>query len=462
MRQKNEMWPNQDKLATEFYERDASIGVVPMGGGKTTGSLTAIKELIDDHVIRCALVLAPKKVTALVWPYEHLEWDHLCGMDVQIVTGGPKQREKKLLELGHDVYVVGIDNTQWLMETLKQLSHDHPLYDFLLLDEISRFKNPRGKRAKLLAKHAREWQIRHGMTGTPRPQKKQLDLFMPLRIITANKLWGHSFDEWRRQNFMAMDYNGYDWQIFPHRKAAVEAEAAQYMFTVPDKVDKPEYHPVFHWVDLPPKARTMYEDMFEKLVAKHYDKENDRWIDAANKAVAVGKLTQLAQGFMYDDEKKYVADAHREKLDYYADTFGDIEENAVVCYWFSEDLKRLQDFHKGKFPYLGSGVSDVKAQNIMRRWNEGDIPKLGLHPASAGHGVNLQFGGHQMIWYGLTFSAELYDQTSQRLARPGQPYKVYGHHIMARNTYDEIAYQRVKNNIDEQEAFRLYLRKAGL
>ncbi len=433
-----------------------------MGGGKTAAMMTAIQELIADGDIRCALVLAPKKVAQLVWPIEAKEWEHLKDLRVQLVSGSPDARVKKLLHTEADIYVLGVDNTQWLCEQVKNLDNTHPIFDMLVLDEISRFKNPTSKRAKALAKIARKWKMRHGLTGTPRPQKRQLDLFMPLRIITASKLWGTSYWDWRQQNFMPVDYNGYNWIIQPGQRVAINNDARRYMFTIDEMPDIPPYQPVFHWIELPPKARKMYKEMLKDLVTKHYDKDKERWIDAANQAVAVGKLVQLAQGFLYDDDKRYVADVHRAKLDYYADVFDDLEENAIVCYWFKEDFARLQGHHKGRFPHLGSGVTEAAALKRQTRWNDGDIWRLGLHPASGGHGLNLQKGGHQMIWYGMTWSTELYDQTLKRIVRPGQTMPTFGHHILARDTYDEVMHSRVINNITEQEAFRQMLKKVDL
>lgn len=463
LRPESMMRDAQNKVVTELFERDFSIAVVPMGGGKTAATMTAIKELIDEGDIRRALVLAPKKVATLVWPLEHKEWEHLQHLRIVEVKGPPAQREKKLLHTDGDIFVMGLDNTVWLCDLVKNMGSDHPVFDMLVIDEISKFKAPTSNRSKALAKKARKWSMRHGLTGTPRPQNGDLDLFMPLRIITAGKLWGTSYWDWRSANFMATDYNGYNWVIHPGARDKIKRDAARYMFTIDEMPDLPPYQPVFHWVDLPKDARRQYDEMVRHLVTKHYDPDGERWIDAANQAVAVGKLMQLAQGFLYDDDKKYVADVHTAKLDYYKDTFSSLEESAIVCFWFQEDYQRLRDAHKGGLPYLGKAVNDKAALKRQERWNEGDIWRLGLHPASAGHGLNLQHGGHQMIWYGLpTGSTELYDQTLKRIVRPGQKMPTFGHHILARDTYDEVIYNRIANNMTEQEAFRQFLPKVDI
>lgn len=449
------MYDAQARVATYLYEHDSVQAVVPMGGGKTCASMTAIRELIDDGHIQAALVIAPKKVAKLVWTKEHKGWEHLQDLRIQLVTGSPAERMKKLLAPGFDIYVVGIDNVKWLLEVMKKLPPFHPLWHLLCVDEMSKFKNPRGVRSKLMRKYAAKWKIKWGLTGTPRPNGYE-DQFAPLSILTGNKLWGKRFDPWRDQYFMATDYHGRTWTIRPEHRNRIRADISKFSITVRDE-DMPELpplQPLFHWVELPPSAQRHYETMKKELIAL-LEKKN---ILAANAAVASGKMAQIAQGFMYDEEKG-VQHMHSEKADLLSDLVECIDTPVIIVYEFREDLARLRELYGQDLPYLGAGVSDTKAELVEAEWNEGKYPRLAIHPKSAGHGLNLQFGGTDMIFYGMPWSAEDYDQTIKRFWRPGVKSRCRSHHIFARGTVDEIKFDRVTNKISEQEAFRNYIQK---
>jgi len=457
MRKKTDLREAQDKTITILYEEDCVLAILPMGAGKTAAGLTAIAELIANRYIECALVLAPKNVAELVWPAEIHEWEHLDHLMVQVVSGTPVQRERKLLHTHADVYVVGIDNTQWLCGVLEKLPTDHKLFDLLCIDEISRFKSPKGKRAKALAKLAGRWKQRWGMTGTPRPNGLE-DLFMPVRILSNGRVWGKSFYQWRQKNFYPTDWQQYNWAPLPGATERLQEQVDAISITVNTMPDMPPYQPVFHWLEMPEEAWTMYRDMEKQLVSIHWDDDKETWIDAANKAVATGKLSQLAQGFMYYGEEREPKWAHTVKADYLQDMLEGLDENALVAYEFQEDLAELLRRYPNT-PYLGAGVKPREVKENERRWNLQELPRMFLHPASAGHGLNLQRGGHQFIWYAMTWSAELYDQTLKRIHRPGQTMPCFGHHILLKDTIDEVKYDRVINKMAEQEAFRNYLKR---
>lgn len=448
----------QQRAITRFYEYDAVQAVMPMGSGKTVSAETAAFELKADAVIECALVLAPKRVCQLVWSKEHLQWEHLQDMTIRLVDGNPVQRLHKLLDRGHDpadIYVVGTDNTQWLVDELKKLPPDHKLFHRLIIDESSRFKNPRGKRGKALQKIVDSFQGVWELTGTPRPNGYE-DQYRPMQLLTKGKLWDRSFDKWRETRFMALDFHRRDWSIRPEWRDRTRADIGKYSFTVSDE-DLPDLEPitpVFHWIDLPPKARVEYKRMEKQLLAR----TQDGTVLAANSAVASMKLSQMANGFIYteDGETTYI---HSEKGDRLVDLVeGLADEPAIIVYEFKEDLRAIRAMYEG-MPYFGAGVSDAKALDYEARWNRREIPLLGLHPASAGHGLNLQYGGSQFLIYSMPWSPELYDQMLKRIHRPGQTRRVFAHHILARNTVDEVKYNRVIQRMTEQEAFRNYLEK---
>lgn len=462
MRAEAEMRDAQQRVATHLYEHDAVQAILGMGAGKTCAGMTAAKELIEDGHVRCAVVLAPKRVAQLVWTKEHKQWEHLQHLRVSLVTGTPAQRRRKLLEVEADIYSVGIDNLQWLVELLETLPADHKLRDLLIVDESSRFKNPRGKRAKALLKTqmAAPFRTVWELTGTPRPNGYE-DQWMPLSILTRGKLWGKSFDRWRQQRFMPLDYNEFDWSIRPEWRERTIADISTVTITIPDSEmpDLPPLVPVFHWVELPSAVRAIYKEMERHYVAEHFE---DGVVVAANAAVSSGKLCQVAQGFMYDQVpggEREIRWLHDEKSDELAELVDSMNGNPVmIAYEFEEDLDRLKRMYPG-LPWLGKGTKDKQAEKNEADWNARRLPQLALHPASAGHGLNLQYGGNQFIWYGLTWSAELYDQTIKRFHRPGQTERCFVHHILARDTLDEVKYDRVVNKMSEQDAFRQYIKK---
>jgi hypothetical protein len=472
-----DLYESQQRGVTHLYESDATQFVAPMGYGKTAVALTAIGELITDKIIRRALTIAPKRVAQLVWPQEQKLWRHLHDLRVKPITGGSLERAQKLMENDADVYVIGVDHVPWLVQLLRNVPAEHPVFDCLVIDELSRFKNPRGVWSKGMRAIASKFRIRWGLTGTPRPNG-YIDQFAPLSIISANRLWGKSFDPWREQHFIATDYQRYNWEIRPDHVALLEKDIDLYTATVSDDdlEELPELVLRDHWVDLPEIVGVNYKQMEKKLAAE-IEAET---VVAANMGVATVKLAQVVQGFLYGEQKqghdphgvkeallegfrygKYrqahylhgVKEALLEEL--VEDLSGD---PVLIVYEFHEDLSRLRK----KWPdlrWLGQGTTDRQARDNKRDWNARQLPMLALHPAAAGHGLNLQHGGNQMIWYGMTWSAEMYEQTIKRFHRQGQKQRCFVHRILARDTIDEAKLLRVDQKLTEQEAFRRYLRK---
>lgn len=358
MRPQSDIRPSQDLLSTEMYERDQLQVVAPMGGGKTAAALTAVKELLDEGFVRKAIVLAPKRVTRNVWRQEAAQWAHLHRLKIVLVAGTPAQRLKLLMDPQYDIYLVCIDITKWLVKCMRPLPREHPLYDLLIIDESSRFRNPTSKRAKSLLRISPRFKIKWLLTGTPRPRGYE-DQFNPLKILTNGKLWGRSFYEWRALNFHPLDYNQYTWGLHMHCHKGIVRDInsvtvrldPEDMPDLPALNDGPEH---FIKIELPPDARDTYELMRKELVAK----VDAGIITAANMAVATGKMEQIVQGFLYDEE--HVAQAiHSEKLDALADfTDGLAEQPTLLVYQFHEDLAALGRLFP-KLPYLGKGGKSV-------------------------------------------------------------------------------------------------------
>lgn len=407
MRQKSDLRGYQQRTVTHLYENDAVQAVLPMGAGKTACALTAIKELIDDKVIRCAVVFAPKRVAQLVWPKEPLEWAHLKDMRISLVAGTADERVAALRQEA-DIYVVGIDNAQWLLETLADWGEAADcLLDLLVIDESSKLKSPKSKRLKALRRSANpQWRMRWLLTGTPRPNGYE-DQWGPLTYATRDKLWGRSFYKWRDERFVAQDYMRRKWAIRSdwERRTVDDINSVSITIDPSDMPDLPELVSLQHFVQLPQDVMSVYDRMERELFAKHGNKPA---VLAANAAVATGKLSQIAQGFLYEEGgNATVQHLHSVK----ADLLVEMVENlnglpTLIAYDFIEDLRILRSMWPG-LPYLGAGVSDKNAEKHEAAWNRAELPLLAVHPAAAGHGLNLQFGGSQLIMYGMTWSAEM-------------------------------------------------------
>jgi len=469
MRSKSDLRSAQQRTITRLYEDPAVQAVLPMGAGKTASALSAFIELKADGYASDMFVLAPKRVAQLVWPAESRLWEHLQRLKVVFVGGTAAQRAQAL-RTPADIYCIGIDNTQWFVDWLATQKPQRLERSVLCIDESSRFKNPRGKRGKALFSYLYRnplafmsiWEL----TGTPRPNGYE-DQFMPLKLATRGKLWGKSFDQWRQRYFYPTDFHQYNWALHREFEPKLIADINSVSITLrpEDMPDLPELNdgPEFiRWIDMPEDVKPVYKRMQIKLVAEL--RKKDQTIAAANMAVATGKLAQIAQGFLYENLEDEAASRGAERLhDVKMDALLDMIEEAggepvLVAYEFQEDLARLREEFPG-LPYLGAGVSDAKAVEFERGWNAGRFPVAAVHPASAGHGLNLQAGGSQLVHYGLTWSAELYEQLLKRLHRPGQHRPVWSRPILMRGTVDELKYERVRNKMSAQAAFQRLLKE---
>lgn len=455
MRQKEELRPYQDRITTFLYQNDEALCVARMGSGKTAAALTAITELQHDGVVRHALVLAPKRVARVVWPDEIAEWAHTHGLSHAVLAGTPAERSAILATAAdRSITLAGLDITQWLLEQLSAFPSDHPLFDLLVIDEISRLRNPSGKRATALAKNAHRFKMIWGLSGTLRPSSAQ-DLFMPARVVTRGKLWGRSFYQWRKLRFYPVDYHGYDWQPLPGAEDRINAEIAPYIVSVSeDELPRQEPIVVLDRFDLPMRARIEYDKMQEQLIADVEDKS----VLAVSAAVATGKLAQMANGFIYDDDDPAVThDVHDEKCEWLRDLIEQATAPTLLIYEYRADLAMIHSMFDDGVPYLGAGVGDLPTQAIIRDWNDGKLPFMALHPRSGGHGLNLQFGGCDMAWIAPTWSPELWEQTIARLLRPGQRHPVIVRVCVANGTVDDMKLDRVHRKMSAQAAFEAYL-----
>ena len=455
MRQKSELREYQNRSATHLYEHDEAFCVLRMGGGKTIAALTAISELLRDNIIRHALIVAPKRVARFVWPDEIHEWEHTQSLRYEVLSGTPTQRLKQLRSAGdRDITIVGLDVVQWLVKTLNDLPDDHCLLDLLVIDEVSRLRNPKGERAKTLAKVAHRWKMIWGLSGTLRPSSSE-DLFMPVRVVTRGKLWGRSFYQWQRENFYPADYKGYRWLPLPGAEDRLNAEIAPLIATAAEgELFQPEAQIIFDRVELPANAREQYHKMERTLLAEVSGED----ILASSAAVATGKLAQIANGFIYD-ETTTAHHIHNEKRQWLEDLIEDTTEPMLLIYEYRADLEMLRQVIGRDIPYLGAGVSNTQTSANIKAWNAGALPFMALHPASSAHGLNLQHGGSDMAWIAPTWSPELHEQCIARLNRSGQTRQVIVRICVADDTIDQMKIDRVYRKMTAQEAFEAYLRR---
>jgi hypothetical protein len=438
-----------------LYERDAGFLIAPLGAGKGAAALTAAAELIRDGHRRHALVVAPKLVATTVWPQEVASWPHLAHLRVAVLDGNPERRRECLATApAREVTVVGVDLVPWLVGELAAVADDHPLLDALIIDETSRLKDPSGKRARALLKVAGRFRTRWGLTGTPRPNSSQ-DLFMPAAIITDGALWGRAFVPWQKRHFRPRDPFGREWVALPGAEERIAADFGTVAMTVADEdmPDLPPLNVVVTPLELPDAVMATYRRMARELFAEI----EGRSIEAASPLIATGKLAQLANGFLYDEGVQDPVFVHGLKIDWLRELVESLDgEPLLIAYEFIEDLRTIRRAF-GEVPALGGLTSGREAARLVAAWNVGALPLLAFHPASAGHGLNLQHGGSSMAWMSPSWSAELTEQAIARIYRPGQTRHVTVHVCVAAGSVDEMKRDRVIGKMSAQEAFRRHL-----
>lgn len=482
MRTLEDMRPSQDQIVADLVACPDRMVIADMGAGKTSATLTGFSALKALGDVRRGIILAPPLPAASVWPREPAKWQHLQHLTVEFIDGTPAQRKKRLLASTADLVVVSIYQTKWLNEILETLPEDHPLFDLLAVDEISRFRGPRSKLARALEPVIERFQNRWGLTGTPRPNGHE-DLFKPYEFISGGEIWGGTkFDDWRRQNFMPMDNKGYTWKVHSFAAKKIDARVAQWTTVVDVNLELPPLNEGDDWdieIDLAADCREAYDQMLKEFLILCADKKGDTLsIDdivaaAGSAAVQSGKLSQLTQGFVYSHE---IDEETEEKETIVAATYKDAKmaalkefmldrgtEPVIVCYQYQQSLRQLLDELGDDTPVIGGGISQKRKLQLVDLFAEGKVDTLLVHPASMGHGVDgLQQAGRLFLWYDLTWSGEQYDQTIKRLARPGQTKPVISRRLVARGTVDLIKRARVEGKGQEQDAWERMLSERGL
>ncbi len=387
-------------------------------------TLSAIYDLcLDTFEVRKILVIGPLRVARDTWPAEIQKWDHLQGLTYSVIVGSVTQRMAALRKTA-DVYIVNRENLDWLVNK-SGVPFD---FDMIVIDELSSFKSWQAKRFKSLLKVRPYVKRIVGLTGTP-ASNSLMDLWAEFRVLDFGKRLGRYITHYRNTYFMPDKRNGqviFSYKPLPGAEDRIYDQISDMTISMKsaDYLTLPECVINEVPVRMSKKEQQIYDEMREEMVTKIKDTE----IDAVNAAALSGKLLQMANGAVYDEDKRYLH-IHDQKLDALEDLIEAANGKPVlIAYWYQHDAVRI----KSRFD-----VREIKSSKDIADWNAGLITAAMIHPASAGHGLNLQTGGSTLIWFGLTWSLELYQQTNARLHRQGQKDAVIIHHIIAKGTIDE-------------------------
>lgn len=422
--------------ATEFIKSHSTACLMlEMGLGKTVITLTALWDLIlDSFEVRRVLIIAPLRVAEHTWQEELKKWEHLSGLTLSVVVGSDKERRAALRKPAF-LYTLNRENVVWLI--------DNKLFDFdmVIIDELSSFKSYQSKRFKSLRRVQASTKRMVGLTGTP---GNLMDLFSEIGILDGGKRLGRFITGFRDQYFLPDKRNGQVVFSYKPKEGAEDAiydrisdmtismKALDYL-QMPERID----HEVL--VEMNLKEKELYQTFKQELVVSL----KDQVIDALNSASLSNKLLQLANGSVYGEEGA-VLPFHDKKLDVLEEMVEAMQgKPLLVAYWFKHDLKRLKERFKE--------ARTIASSQAIRDWNNGKISIGLIHPASSGHGLNLQAGGSTICWFGLTWSLELYQQLNARLWRQGQKETVIIHHLITKGTIDEEVMKRLKTKTVTQD-----------
>lgn len=400
--------------------------------------------MFDSFEVRKPLIIGPLRVARDTWPAEVKKWEHLKGLKVSVAVGTETERRMALTRKA-DIYVINRENIQWLVEK-SGIPFD---FDMLVIDELSSFKNPQSKRFKALMKVRAKVKRVVGLTGTP-ASNGLMDLFAEYKLLDMGKRLGRFITAYRTDYFRPDKMNGsviYSYKPLPFAEEEIYKKIEDITISMKstDYLNMPEKIMSENVVYMDEKEKEKYNKLKDNLVLEMGEGEE---ITAANAATLCGKLSQMANGAVYTDDGKTLI-FHDRKLDALEDMIEAANGKPVmVVYWFKHDLERISARLKEKKIIF----EKLDTEDSIQRWNAGELPVILLNPASAAHGLNLQAGGSTIIWFGLTWSLELYQQTNGRLWRQGQKSEtVVVNHIISSGTIDERILQVLKGKDATQE-----------
>lgn len=416
---------NYQQYAIDYIENHSiSAVLLDMGLGKTSITLTAINDLLfDSFDVHKVLVVAPLRVARDTWSAEIEKWSHLKDLRYSVVVGTERER-LKALNIPADIYIINRENVQWLVE-----DSGFPFdFDMAVIDELSSFKNHQSKRFKAFMKVRPKLKRIVGLTGTP-AGNGLMDLYAEFRLLDMGERLGRFISQYRDAYFQPDKRNGmiiYSYKPLPYAEQQIYDKISDITISMKatNHLKMPELISSEYIVQLTEKQKEKYEKLKKELVLTSDENE----VTAANAAALSNKLSQMASGAVYSDDGSIV-EVHDGKLDALEDIIESMNgKPLLVAYWFKHDLERI----KKRFD-----VREIKSSKDISDWNSGKIPVALIHPASAGHGLNLQSGGSTLVWFSLPWSLELYQQTNARLWRQGQTANtVVIQHIITKDTID--------------------------
>ena len=413
-----------------------------MGLGKTVSTLTAVNDLLDGCAVRRVLIVAPLRVANSVWRQESAKWSHLAHLRVSVCTGSERERMAALMVTA-DVYVINRENIEWLVT---HYGKKWP-FDCVVIDESDSFKNPSSKRFKALKRTLPDTTHFVLLSGTPSPNGL-LDIWSQLYMVDFGERLGRTMGAYKTR-FFESDFMGYKFTPRAGSADKIHGLIADKVLSMSadDYLELPERIDLIETVELPAKTLKLYQEFEKQLFA---DLPSGEEIEAATAAVLANKLLQWCNGAIYTDAAHNFEELHTVKLDALADILeSNPDENILIAYNYKSDLARLLT----RFP---DAVALDKNPDTITRWNAGEIKLLLAHPASAGHGINLQLGGCVAVWFGLTWSLGNYQQFNARLHRQGQPRPVRIIHIVVADCLDS----RVMSVLSEKGAVQSALLSA--
>ena len=427
------------QYAIRYIETNPIAAILlDMGLGKTVITLTAIQHLLyDSFEIHKVLVIAPLRVAKYSWPEELKKWEHLRNLRYSIVVGNREER-MAALRMHADLYIVNRENVQWLVE-----DSSYPFdFDMLVVDELSSFKSYQAKRFRALMKVRPKVKQIVGLTGTP-SSNGLMDLFAEFRLLDMGQRLGRYITRYREQYFQPDKRNAqmvFSYKLLPGAEETIYQKLSDITISMRaiDHLQMPELLSNTYPVTLSETEAKQYKELKKEMVLEMEGEE----ITVANAAALSNKLLQLANGAIYTDEKE-TRRLHERKLDALEDLLEAASgQPMLVAYWFKHDLERISE----RLTKLKVKYGTLDQEKNIQQWNAGKLSVGLIHPASAGHGLNLQAGGSMLVWFGLTWSLELYQQTNARLWRQGQRAKtVVLQHLVTKGTIDERVLKALEN-----------------
>lgn len=431
-----------------------------MGLGKTVSTLTAINYLMFDYLeINSVLVIAPKRVAESVWQEEAEKWDHLKHLCFSKIIGSAKQRISAVMDTKADIYIISRDNVAWLCALY---GGGKLPFDMVVIDELSSFKSYKSERFKAL-RGARPYLKRLvGLTGTPAPNGL-IDLWPQIYLMDRGERLEKTISRYREKYFRPGQTNGhvvYSYDLMSDSEYLIHKKIEDICISMKadDYLEMPERTDNYIKLKMPEQIKKQYDDFEKNKVLDLFKSEQeyldnaDKWVDkpveinAVNAAALSNKLLQFANGAVYDENRK-VFPIHDIKLEVLKEIIEDANDQSVLVAWtFQFDRDRIMDYLKKYKP------RELKTNKDIEDWNAGKIQVMLAHPASAGHGLNLQAGGNLIVWFGQTWSLELYQQFNARLYRQGQKNHVIINHLILQGTHDEDVIRALKSKDKKQNA----------